>query len=197
MSKIISSLDSDEIANHLVSVCQRYTAEKPAPYKERFMAKVFTFLANKQRRLEDNSRVKLKGVHPKLVTMVHLAALFSSVDFVVFEGKRTLKRQKLLYQQKRTKTIYGSAHLYGLAVDLVPRTESGNLTWNDLRAFRDLSRYVKFCAKIADVEIVWGGDWKSFVDMAHWQLPPEEVIATAAMTSSLSGNEFVHLFHSS
>jgi len=30
---------------------------------------------------------------------------------------------------------------------------------------------MKEAAQIEDVKIEWGGDWKSFRDLDHWQLP--------------------------
>lgn len=36
--------------------------------------------------------------------------------------------------------------------------------------YRDLSKHMKAAASALGVETEWGGDWKSFVDMPHFEL---------------------------
>lgn len=110
----------------------------------------------------------LDGVHPDLVKVVKLAIKRSPVDFQVAEGLRTLARQKLLVAQGFSKTMK-SRHLTGHAVDLIPLL-NGKLRW-DWPAIYQIAPVVKLAAAELKVPIEWGGDWRSFKDGPHYQLP--------------------------
>lgn len=111
---------------------------------------------------------RLKGVHPDLVKVVHRAIELSTVDFTVLEGLRTLARQKELFAAKATTTM-NSRHLTGHAVDLAPII-AGTVRW-DWPLYHRLAKFIKAAAEDVDVPVEWGGDWKSFKDGPHWQLP--------------------------
>ena len=118
--------------------------------------------------LGQRSLSRLEGVHPDLVRVVHKAAAMSDLDFTVLEGLRTLERQRMLYAQKATRTMR-SRHLTGHAVDLAPMLE-GQISW-DWPLYHRLAGFVKAAAQLESVQIEWGGDWRSFRDGPHWQLP--------------------------
>lgn len=118
--------------------------------------------------LGDSSRAKLQGVHPDLVRVVKRAAAMSDLDFTVLEGLRTLERQKELFANGATRTMK-SRHLDGHAVDLAPML-GGKISW-DWPLYSRLSKIVKAAATAEKVAIEWGGDWKTFRDGPHWQLP--------------------------
>lgn len=111
---------------------------------------------------------RLKGVHPHLVTIVQRAAQMSDLDFTVLEGLRTLDRQKVLFATGATKTMK-SRHLTGHAVDIAP-VLGGQVSW-DWPLYHKLAPIVKAAAAEVGKPIEWGGDWKSFKDGPHWQLP--------------------------
>jgi peptidoglycan L-alanyl-D-glutamate endopeptidase CwlK len=102
------------------------------------------------------------------VRVVHRAAALSSLDFTVLEGWRNLDRQKQLLAQKATKTL-NSRHLTGHAVDLAPMI-GGSVSW-DWPLYHRLAKVVKAAADHENVPITWGGDWKTFKDGPHWELP--------------------------
>lgn len=118
--------------------------------------------------LGQRSLSRLEGVHPDLVRVVKKTAAMSDLDFTVLEGLRTLERQKQLYAQKATKTMR-SRHLDGHAVDLAPMM-GGQVSW-DWPLYHRLACIVKSAAQLESVPIEWGGDWKTFKDGPHWQLP--------------------------
>lgn len=118
--------------------------------------------------LGDRSLNRLQGVHPDLVSVVHKAAAISDLDFTVLEGLRTIERQKQLFAQRATKTMK-SRHLDGHAVDLAPMLD-GQVSW-DWPLYHRLANVVKAAAQLEGVQIEWGGDWRSFKDGPHWQLP--------------------------
>lgn len=70
----------------------------------------------------------LRPVHPDLYAVVRLAIRLTRQDFAVFEGLRTLDRQRELVADGVSWT-YNSRHLTGHAVDLVPWID-GKLVWD-------------------------------------------------------------------
>jgi len=90
------------------------------------------------------------------------------------ECVRTVEEQESLYAQGRTKpgskvtncrgTSYSSPHQWGVALDFFRNDGKG--AYNDADGFfRKVGEYAK------RVGLEWGGDWKSFVDKPHVQLP--------------------------
>ena len=82
------------------------------------------------------------------------------VELVVFETYRSRDRQQMLYSQGATRLKLVGVHHYGLACDLVRRV-NGHLDWD-----ADYSLLGKLCRAHG---LVWGGDWKGFVDSVHVQ----------------------------
>jgi peptidoglycan L-alanyl-D-glutamate endopeptidase CwlK len=119
-------------------------------------------------KLGSRSRKRLEGVHPDLVRVVERAISLTPLDFTVLEGLRTLERQKQLKAQGATRTL-NSRHLTGHAVDLAPFVD-GEVRW-DWPLYHRLAKFVKQAAAELGVPIEWGGNWRSFKDGPHWQLP--------------------------
>lgn len=137
--------------------------------------------------LSARSRQRLVGVHPDLVRVVERAIELTGVDFMVFEGLRSLETQRRYVDKGVSKTL-NSRHLTGHAVDLVPLDE-GQASWSWPLCHK-VAAAVKQAAKECGVAVEWGGDWRSFPDGAHFQLPrkqypaeptalPSEVVAAA------------------
>ena len=118
--------------------------------------------------LGQRSLLRLEGVHPDLVRVVKKAAALSPLDFTVLEGLRTVDRQRQLMAAGATKTM-NSRHLTGHAVDLAPMI-GGTVRW-DWPLYHQLAAVVKDAAKAENVPIQWGGDWRTFKDGPHWELP--------------------------
>jgi peptidoglycan L-alanyl-D-glutamate endopeptidase CwlK len=115
--------------------------------------------------LGNKSRRRLYGVHPDLVLVVNKAIEITTQDFTVLEGLRTAERQQQLYNTGKSKTM-NSRHLTGHAVDLAPWP----ISW-DWEYFYPIADAMKAAADEVGVPIEWGGDWKSFPDGPHFQLP--------------------------
>ena len=118
--------------------------------------------------LGSRSLSRLESVHPDLVRVVKKAAAMSDLDFTVLEGLRTVERQKVLMVSGATKTM-NSRHLTGHAVDLAP-VIGGAVSW-DWPLYNRLSKIVKAAALAEKVPLQWGGDWRTFKDGPHWELP--------------------------
>jgi len=100
--------------------------------------------------------------------VVKKAAAMSDMDFMVLEGLRTTERQKQLVTQGASKTM-NSRHLTGHAVDLAPMF-AGKISW-DWPLYHRLAKIVKAAAAAEKVPLQWGGDWRTFKDGPHWELP--------------------------
>lgn len=123
--------------------------------------------------LSQKSLTKLDGAHPDLARVIKRAAVLSSIDFTVLEVLRTVARQKELVAKGASKTMK-SRHLPGAdgksrAVDIAP-LDGGQVSWA-WPLYHKLAPIIKQAAKDEGVAIEWGGDWKSFRDGPHWQLP--------------------------
>jgi peptidoglycan L-alanyl-D-glutamate endopeptidase CwlK len=121
--------------------------------------------------LGSRSRKRLTGVHPDLVRVVERAIAITEVDFSVLEGTRTLARQKELLASGASRTLK-SRHLTGHAVDLGAWV-GGHFRW-DWPLYHKIAAAMKEAAKHLGVPLEWGGDWKSFKDGPHFQLPRKD-----------------------
>ena len=121
-------------------------------------------------KLSQKSLKKLEGVHPDLVRVVIKAITLTNLDFCVTEGLRSVERQKQLVAAGASKTMR-SRHLTGHAVDLAAMV-NGEIRW-DWPLYAKLAEFMKDAAKSENVKIEWGGDWKTFKDGPHFQLPWE------------------------
>lgn len=119
-------------------------------------------------RLGAQSEMLLRGVHPDLVKVIRRAIAISKIDFKVLEGVRSVARQRELVKKGASQTMK-SRHIHGFAVDIAPFV-AGQVRW-DWPLYFQLAATVKQAAKDVGVPVEWGGDWKTFKDGPHWQLP--------------------------
>jgi peptidoglycan L-alanyl-D-glutamate endopeptidase CwlK len=127
-------------------------------------------------RLGTTSLARLQKVHPLLSACVVRAIQLTPVDFTVFEGMRSMERQRSLFETGKTKTL-NSRHLVGKAVD-IPAWIDGRATW-DLEAAKQIAGAMYQAAKECGVTLRWGGTWsedpeapmsRTFVDAVHFEL---------------------------
>lgn len=118
--------------------------------------------------LDKRSETSLQGVHPDLVKVVRRAAEITTVDFVITEGKRTEAKQKQMVASGASRTM-NSRHLTGHAVDLAAKV-GNDIRW-DWPLYFKLAAAMKQAAAELKVSIEWGGDWRTFKDGPHFQLP--------------------------
>jgi len=119
------------------------------------------------------SLIQLESCH--IVLQRLLRRVIERTDFTVICGFRNQEAQDKAYANGRSKLKFPhSKHNISpsLAVDCVPYP----VDWNDMQRFRDLASVVKeeFAAmpeaEKLRYELVWGGDWKTFVDAPHFEL---------------------------
>lgn len=121
--------------------------------------------------LSKRSKDRLSGVHPDLVRVVEKAISISDIDFTVLEGVRSIARQEQLVKSGASQTMR-SRHITGHAVDLGAYV-AGQVRW-DWPLYHKLADTMKKAAEECSVPIEWGGDWTSFKDGPHFQLPHKE-----------------------
>ena len=126
--------------------------------------------------LGPRSKMRLNGVHPDLVKVVERAIQITTVDFTVLEGVRTPERQKILVESGASQTL-NSRHIpgadgLGKAVDLGAWVDD-QVDWS-WPLYSKIADAMKEAAKQVNVPIEWGGDWKTFKDGPHFQLPKKE-----------------------
>jgi peptidoglycan L-alanyl-D-glutamate endopeptidase CwlK len=125
--------------------------------------------------LSRRSRDALSKVHPDLKRVVERAMETStSIDFTVLQGLRTIDEQKEALASGHSTTMH-SRHLpnasgLACAVD-VGVYVNGGVVWEPITLYVALSQVFKQAAKDLGVPIEWGGDWESFKDWGHYQLP--------------------------
>lgn len=127
-------------------------------------------------KLTPSSEARLKGVHPTLVRVVRRCAADwkdTELTWIITCGVRTVEEQKKLVAKGASKTM-NSRHIpgadgYSKAVD-VAMVLNGKLSW-DWPLYAKIAAAMKAAAAKEMVPIEWGGDWKSFKDGPHFQLP--------------------------
>lgn len=121
--------------------------------------------------MDARSEKNLRGVHADLVAVVHLAAETSPVEFIVTQGLRTVEQQQRLVAAGASQTMK-SRHLTGHAVDVAAKV-GGEVRW-DWPLYEKIAAAMKDAAKRLGTPIEWGGDWVSFKDGPHFQLPRKD-----------------------
>ena len=127
-------------------------------------------------KLNSASYAKLRGVHSDLVRVVmRCAADWAEKDtgFIVTCGVRTLEEQKILKAKGASKTLRSrhipAANGYAHAVDLACFIKD-QVRW-DWPLYDRLAKRMKAAAKAEQVPLEWGGDWVTFKDGPHFQMP--------------------------
>lgn len=163
--------------------------------------------------LGTRSNLNLTSVHPILAEAARYAITNSSVDFGVYEGLRTIEKERENIANGTSKLTNPRDCLhclqsdgFGHAVDLVPFI-NGAYTW-DWKAVYVIAAHVQqFCFRNS-VALRWGGVWdirlnklstnlerevdayrarregKAFLDGVHFELPIEVNTITDAESSA-------------
>lgn len=109
---------------------------------------------------------RLQGVHPELVLVASRALGYSTVDFGVTEGLRSIDRQRELVADGKSQTM-NSRHLTGDAIDVVAYV-GGKVSW-EMKHYEAIAQAFKKAAVELGINIEWGGDWRTFKDGPHFQ----------------------------
>lgn len=122
------------------------------------------------------SIAQLSTAHPDLQRLFR--EVIKHLDVKVLQGHRSVADQQELYAQGRTKpgnivtNIDGvrrkSKHNHNpsLAVDVVPWP----IDWKDIGRFQYMGGFVLGFARAMGIDVEWGGHWKTFKDLPHFEL---------------------------
>ena len=108
-------------------------------------------------------------------------------DCTIIEGHRSSMRQADLYAQGRTRPGKIVTHKDGvtnkskhqtspsIAVDVVPYfAKQPHIRWDDANRFHEMAGFVQAFALGMNIKTKWGGHWRRFVDLPHWQIEVDE-----------------------
>ena len=114
-----------------------------------------------------SSKRKLSTCHPDLQRIFN--EVIKYMDVTIVYGYRGKDIQNRLYNSGFSKLKFPeSKHnkTPSLAVDVAPWPT----LWTDEKLFYQLYGIVKVISEMLDIKIRWGGHWKSFPDLAHFEL---------------------------
>lgn len=117
--------------------------------------------------MSPKSAAKLATCHPQLQEIVN--KLDAHFPIQVLCGERGEAEQNEAYLAGRSRAKFGeSPHNLSpsMAVDLAPLP----IDWNNTKRFEEMAVMLKQIADHSSVALVWGGDFKSFKDMPHFEL---------------------------
>ena len=115
-------------------------------------------------KLSKRSLARLDGVDERMIRVVKTDITFSTVDFGVIQGLRTIEEQRELVAKGASQTMK-SKHLDGLAVDLMAYVGSRG-SW-ELSLYDNIADAMKLAAIEEDVAIRWGAAWQ-IPDIREW-----------------------------
>ena len=124
-------------------------------------------------KLNQRSLDRLKGVKQVLIDICIEASKDSPYEFQIppFGGLRTAEEQHGLFLKKVSKCDgYNkkSYHQTGKAFDIFLMI-NGAASW-DKQKLTVVARHIQAVALDHKLKLDWGGDWKSFKDMPHFQI---------------------------
>jgi muramidase (phage lysozyme) len=116
-----------------------------------------------------NHEANLNSVEPSLAQVVRRAQQANpNLRFVVGSGKRDAELQKEAVRWGWSRTE-DSNHLDGNAVDIWPVDEQGRVFFEE-GTQRAIAKAIKGAAAEMGVSLRWGGNFKSFRDLPHFEL---------------------------
>ena len=123
--------------------------------------------------LDQKSFVKLSLVHPVLSAAIVSACgsyyIIEGRRAVVSSGVRTIAEQSKLFREGKSRTMM-SKHLIGMAVDIALFKGGSSDVSNDINDYKRFNLWVQGAAKRMGCQIVWGGNFRTFLDGPHFEL---------------------------
>ena len=121
------------------------------------------------------SKDRMAGVSKELKEIANLAIKISIIDFGIpeFGGKRTSEEQNGLYRAKKSKCDgyhTWSRHQYGDALDVYAYID-GKASWDEGHLALVAAAMLQAANELG-YKLEWGGLWKNYKDMPHFQINP-------------------------
>ena len=123
--------------------------------------------------LGKNSMKNMEGIDDRLIDIVELAITISPIDFGIPSsgGFRTTEDQAKLYTAGKSKCDgrdNKSYHQTGKAVDVFGYVD-GKASWDTLHLTTIATAMLQSASQLG-IELQWGGLWKSWQDLPHFQV---------------------------
>lgn len=126
--------------------------------------------------MDKSSEAHLLHVHSDLVKVIRLASQ-KPQEFIVVYGIRTLAAEIQAVKTGHSTTLH-SRHLpnkdgFSCAVDVAALT-SGTIDWahgREKQVYGAIWTQIKEASHSLKIPVEWGGDWTTFKDWGHIQLP--------------------------
>ena len=118
------------------------------------------------------SETILSTVDKRLQLLANEVLKTSPYDFAITSGYRTQQEQMQMYIKKVSKCDgieKKSKHQLRKAIDIMVYDEHGVGTWEE-KYYQEVALIFKQKAKELNINISWGGDWKSFKDCPHFEV---------------------------
>lgn len=131
-----------------------------------------------------NSLKKLERLHPNLQNFFMELIKISPYDFSITQGVRTAEEQNKLYQQGRTVPGKIVTNCDGYKIKSNHQTKDDGLghagdiavlvnnkiTWEE-KYYKEVAMSARILMQKYNIE--WGGDWKNFKDLPHFEYKGE------------------------
>lgn len=119
----------------------------------------------------------LAKVEPDLARIV-AKAWEAYPHFIVVYGVRTVAAERQAVESGHSTTMHSrhlpDRHGVSAAVDLAAVDEHGHIDWangHEAKTYTPIATAMKAAAATLKLPVEWGGDWHSFKDWGHFQLP--------------------------
>lgn len=121
--------------------------------------------------LNEKSLKLLDDAHPDLKKVAIRAEQLSPYRFIITETKRSSETQEANVKKGASKTMR-SRHVGHVAYALDYAVEiDGRIVWKPWGLYEAVADAFKQAAKELRIPVEWGGDWRTFKDGCHIQLP--------------------------
>lgn len=122
---------------------------------------------------------RMEGVNPVLIDIAKKALSISNIDFGIpeFGGLRSVKDQGYLFSKGLSKADGVkklSKHQSGYALDVYAYVD-GKASW-EVEHMAQIACAFLQVANDMNINLQWGGLWKSFVDMPHFELKEDQLL---------------------
>ena len=118
------------------------------------------------------SKSNLVGVKTSLVNVANRALEIcyerGFCDFGISCGVRTEDEQREMFKNGNSKTM-NSRHLTGDAIDVFAIV-NGQVDWS-WKHYEDIFKAFEQACLELNIDVEWGGNWESFKDGCHYQIP--------------------------
>lgn len=124
-------------------------------------------------KLSKRSLSRLEGIEPDLIELLKEAIKTSPYDFGIPRegGLRTAEDQHILFLKGASKCDgykRKSKHQLGLAFDIYGYVD-GKPTWDKI-ILTNIAYHILMVAASMGIKLTWGGNWKNFKDMPHFEI---------------------------